>query len=192
MATSAQLLGLAPLAALLPLGACTTEPVDDSFRVVDFEIAGPDQLRLTFSEPLANPAQVDPADFRLSTARTFDVEERDGTVPLTVYSGWQSSGIGAVTPGAPDELIVTVNEYVDLSERCDYVDYYLLLHETYEPDERYDLGVFLHYARGDIPITGASSGAALADISPDWVDYDGFALEVDRFGFINPLRIPCP
>lgn len=193
MAKTAQLLGLAPLAALLPLGACTTEVGDDSFRVISLEISGPDQLLLTFSEPLASPTQVDPDDFRISIGRTFDLDEADGTVPLTVYQfyGWQHSGLASIALGAPDELIFTVHEYVDLAGLCDYVNYYLQLHENDEPDERYDLGVFLHYARGDIPISGASSGGELPDISPDWVDYTGFALEVDRFGFTNPLRIPC-
>ena len=178
------------LASLAAVTACSSG-ADESFRVVALDLDDEGRLILTFSEPVADPTQVDPTDFRLSMARTFDFRQAGAPYVGTVYAGWAGDDVEYLALGpSPTQLILGINPDIMFAAGCDYIDGYLDYYEV--RGVAFDMAMLLHYAATDIPIEAASGSGVLANIAPDWVLSSDYVLELDTYGFHNPLRIPCP
>ena len=195
---------LAGLAACLPMLACNTGGGGDAgFRITSVNYDSQNRLILTFSEPIMDPSGVDPNDFRISYGRTSRLIVPGEPVMETVfYTGIGYGGFDQIAPGdSANQLILSSAYGVDFAYYCENINYNLEYYqnylETYLQQEypgataNFDLGMFLHYAAGDIPIE-SEAGETIADVMPDFVLTDGYLMPEMRYGFINYLRIPCP
>jgi hypothetical protein len=187
---------------LLTIGCEAGESTDDSFRVIELEFDGDATITLTFSQPLAELGTIDPNDFRISAGVTQSFSYDGMTYTMTNYRDLFSDsypldfGFVSLTAGpGPDQLVLQTSESI-AEGVCDWLGVVAELEydEMQDPTSRADGGMFLHYARGEIPIE-SDKGEALADIGRDWVLTEGLTLMVyDSYGFtqLHPqLRIPC-
>jgi hypothetical protein len=191
------------VALLMLTAACSDETEDDGFRIVELEYDGDATITLTFSQPLAELGEVDPKDFRISAGLTQAFSYGGMTYAITNYRElWTDSyppmdpyGFVSLTAG-PESNQIVLQAAEDLSEGiCEwlsFVDEYEQ-NDAMDPQLSFDGAMFLHYARGEIPIA-STEGELLADISPDWVHTPGWVLEREGYGFTEmnqQLRIPC-
>ena len=194
--------------ATAPLLGCGPGGVEVGFRVTNVAFDGEGTLTLTFSQPVANASAIDPNDFRLSVGRTFSYsapETGEGQsnsfyndIDWLNYDYYEPPGrfafASASAGSAANQLLLEDAEGL-IAQACTYVSYYLDYYAQYQPPYvRRDIGIFLHYASGDIPLE-SESGEALADIGPDWVLTEDLSMVRDTYGFIHldpQLRIPCP
>jgi hypothetical protein len=199
---------LAGVAAAAPLLGCGPGDVDQDFRVTSIAFDGEATLTLTFSQPIANADAINPNDFRISFGRTFELTdpESGATERNTFYSdigafgdydyyGPQRFAFAAASAGGSANQLVLDDPDGAIAQACVYVSYYLEYYEQYPYEgAKRDMGLFLHYAAGDIPLE-SESGEPLADVAPDWVlSEQGYLANYD-YGFIHlvpKLRIPCP
>lgn len=160
-------------------------------------------LLLRFSEPMAPVDAVDPADFRLSLARS---------VYYTGYYGQYSWSI-YVDPGVyynynyydPSPMVVTKvaagKKETDILLRFETAldpqvcDWLAQLEEILEndPSQQGKVGLFIHYSPGAVPVESLD-GEVLSPIGPDWVEYDASFMSVEAPGWPNldpQLPIPC-
>lgn len=184
---------------------------DEPFRITSVSFDGESRVVLTFSEPIVNAVGIDPNDFRISASNTFRVtytDPYDGTTYTEQGSYYSDirAFVGdytrfrmlSVSLGTSDNQLVLEGESGFRTIVCNQLAYYESLIEMYldyaGPDGVFELGMFLHYAAGDIPVQ-SESGETIADIGRDWVLSNELYLEVGTFGFPNlspRLQLPCP
>jgi hypothetical protein len=202
-------------AAVAPALACQPSAGEPQFRIVSVEFDGDSTLTLTFSEAIANAAEIDPNDFRISFAQTLagTYVPYDGTAEVDFeltayqdlsifdygggyYGGFERFGFVSAARGAAANQLVLESTTAAISPACEALDYIQTYTGQYHEEIGWtsDFGLFVHYAAREIPLEG-ESGRILADIGADWVLEDGSYLERDSYGFTNlipQLRIPCP
>ena len=189
------------------LFGCEHDDPDDSFRITGVSFDGASTITLTFSQPVANAGEIDPNDFRISVGLTYRTiyagpdgnvtGERARYADLGYYVGNTTRlGWASFSSGADDQL--TLQAELAFATVCDDIADYVATREMYQTDyydPMLEMGMFVHYAAGDIPIR-SDEGETLTDIGPDWVLSDeGYMLVFDALGFpnLNPkLEIPCP
>lgn len=192
----------AALVAALPTLACSTGGDEDRLQVIEVERTDDGRIILTFSEPVEDPGAVDPDDFRLSQAKARRAPP-DAYHPYLytayfdlgyVVDGSDLDRVVSIEVGAsPDQLVLTTEQPLPFDDLCaqinDYFDYWDMYYSR-SSGARLDLGLFVHYAAGDVPIEG-ESGKTLADIAGDWVHVDSYYTFRDSYGIASSLRIPC-
>lgn len=210
----------AALAATVPAlvggTACNIGGDDDGgFRITRVEFDNASTITLTFSEPVADLGEVNPNDFRLSVGMTrqytyvYDgvsytyayTTYQDVSYPAGIYTydygpnrfTFESLAVGAsgsqVVLTSTDPLGPNACEWLDSVE-----DFFEMYTSYYGDDVLWDVGFFLHYASGDVPIEN-QTGVELAEIGPDWVLTEQAGIYSETYGFtmLKPqLRIPCP
>jgi hypothetical protein len=137
-----------------------------------------DRLQLTFSEPLASPAAVNPRQFRLSRAYSmvYGVDDRG-------YASGYYYDLGGQDSYEPPLVIVELEQYQDRPEvlaltlnrpvpidLCDQLLQTKLAISTADPTlQRHgQVGLFLHYTtRGSVGIRDRVDNP-LADLGADW------------------------
>ncbi|PRQ04663.1 hypothetical protein ENSA5_05770 [Enhygromyxa salina] len=209
---------LAALVMATPMIGCGPGGVDnDTFRVTSLAFDGDDTLTLTFTKPIANAAEIDPNDFRISLSRTFRVSYQDPYNPNAapvVYEGsyygdlaGYVNGYGydydygarfsfaSASLGASDQLVLEMSTPLGAGV-CDTIEAYLDnfgMSAAEFPGSVFEMGLFVHYAGQDIPLE-SERGEALVDIGPDWVLSEENYMGIPEFGFprLGPrLQIPC-
>jgi hypothetical protein len=202
---------LASMVPVLALGtSCQTDDDgDDSFRITAIDFDGESTITLTFSQSLADLGDVDPNSFRLSFAVTYQFTYTyDGTTYVEETTNYFDLGefvsddyydfvpvtVTSLTPGSSANRIILETSHVWGAAACESLAYIEAMMEMYpETEIRSDVGMFLHYAGGEVPIESAS-GSMLADIGAEWVLSSENGLGVYEYGFANlhpQLRIPC-
>lgn len=196
---------IAGIVAVLPLFACHESDEDEGFRISKIEFDGETTLTLSFTESLVDPTQVNPNDFRISLGRTY-LFPVDGQVYEGRYyadPGYASNNYGygygysnltitSLSVG-PSKSQLVLETSSTLAAACDQIAEYTAEFGKYidgYPGAKFDMGLFLHYAAGDIPIE-AESGDLLANVIPLWVTTGKTFAQLPNYGFVNPLRIPC-
>jgi hypothetical protein len=195
---------------VLALGtSCQTDGDDENgFRITAIEFDGESTITLTFSEPVAELGDVDPSSFRLSYATTYRftytyqgttyVDDVAIYMDLGVFVGsgdyydFESVTVTALMPGSSPNRVVLQTSHAWGADACDGVAYTEAMMEMYGFVS--DVGLFLHHAAGDIPLT-STSGSALANIGADWVLSGESYFNKYEYGFADlrpQLRIPCP
>jgi hypothetical protein len=188
--------------------SCQTDDDDDRFRIIALEFDGESTITLSFSEPVAELGDVDPSSFRLSLGTTYRFTySYDGTTYTEETTNYFDVGafvstaggyyeqvtVASLMPGSSADRIVLATSGVWGQDACGFVSYLQAQWEAYESSYyAADVGIFLHYAAGDVPLESAS-GSSLADIGADWV-IDG-TNQQSEYGFVRlkpQLRIPCP
>ena len=197
---------IASLAAALPMLACNTSDGEDGFRITSIAYDSQDRLVLTFSEPIVDPSNVDPADFRLSLGRTSQlIVPGQQPMQMTAYDGLGYGGfLDSLALGSePNQLVLTPAYTIDFSYYCEQIDYYLDYYQSTStcisrsttPRAQSGTSTWACSSttpRGGIPIE-SEQGETIADVAPDFVLTDaGYTYDETRYGFINYLRIPCP
>jgi hypothetical protein len=207
------MIGLVTLPAIGLVGGCQTDD-EPGFGIRSIDFDGEDTLTLSFTSAVAEPGNVDPNDFRLSAALTYQLTYSYGgtsysyagsTYTDLAYVVEYGSGGGplrmsftSITPGpSPEQLVLTTALAIDGA--CEWADSTRTMFEEYAEaygdDASFEIDLFLHYAAGEVPITAEDGGHALADIGPDWVLSSALEHAIEEFGFphLRPrLRIPCP
>ncbi|PRQ07869.1 hypothetical protein [Enhygromyxa salina] len=152
-------------------------------------------LLLRFSEPMADPTGVDPADFRISFGMTFSYDyygyapkyENSRYVEPNVYFAYSAPANAiAITPGSqPTDLFVKFGVPIEPAV-CTNAAYMQQEFENVNQLPEYEAraGLFPHYSPGAVPVTSAQ-GQALAPIGPEWVELQGEYLEIYEYGFPN-------
>jgi hypothetical protein len=185
---------------------------EGGFRITNVEFDGDSTIILTFSEPVASIAGIDPNDFRLSHASTSSYTYTYGGMSMTsAYTSYRdvSFDLGGyyyynterfilmevVQGSAANQIVLRASE--SLMPACDEINEDLaefeLYGQMYNPGARFDTALFLHYASGDVPIE-SQAGGLLGDIGADWVRSDDLSIGREGFGFTQlapQLRIPC-
>ena len=190
-------------------------PDDEAFGIVSITYDNDSTITLTFTQPVAELGEVDPNNFRLSRALTQTITYTYDGMPMT-YEYTSYSAIGLFTPESEEYLTFTsiargasateliLEGSLSFGEvACAWVEYvtdeiemnYLTgEYAEYYSDVRFEVGIFLHYAAGDIPIEN-EDGDALANIGADWVTNPENDVYSYAYGFmmLTPkLEIPCP
>lgn len=160
-------------------------------------------LLLRFSEPMAAVDAVDPADFRISFARTVNYSGYYGDYEWSFYADpgvYYSYGyyeyspltISKVTAGNKDtDIVLRFEEPVD-PQVCVWL---AQLEEIYEndPSQQGKVALFTHYSPGEVPVESVD-GEVLGAMGAEWVEYEGAFMNVDEYGWPNldpQVAIPC-
>lgn len=158
-------------------------------------------LLLRFSEPMAPVEGVNPADFRISLAITSTSSDSGYESSSNSYYdpnswvGFSALTVKSVAPGQkPEDIVLRFDAPVDpgLCQAFAEIEENIAYWESY--GYQGDIGLFPHYAPGDIPIKSAD-GEVLAPIGPMWVKepLSGMYL-LGAFGWPNldpQVPIPC-
>lgn len=188
------------------LTGCGPGEIDNDFRVTAIDYDGDTRLLLTFSNPIANADEIDPTAFRISYAITSYLVYAPGYIYQGTY--YQSVGeysypegytdlefVSASLGATPTQLVLELSAPID-DDVCYSIgqfEQYFADYVAQYPGSKADIGLFLHYAAGDIPLTG-TNGQVLADIGRDWVLTEDDYLYRETYGFtqLTPrLEIPC-
>jgi hypothetical protein len=182
----------------------------ESFRIVSVSFDGASTLTLTFSEPIVDVGKFDPNDFRISVGFTYRTTYDGPAGASFTEQGTRYTDVGeyidtytrlgwtSATLGANDKQLMLQAEQV-FGDVCGEIAYYIGQFERYQnsiyTNGVAEMGMFLHYAVGDIPIQN-ESGDTIADIGRDWVLSDNmYEVFFDTFGFpdLTPkLEVMCP
>ncbi|WP_146157466.1 hypothetical protein [Enhygromyxa salina] len=202
------------LVASLPLLGCGPGDIGDGgpFRITSVDFDGDATITLTFSRPVANVDEIDPNDFRISVAQTYSVTYTDPQYGSYTYEGSFYADIGTFDYGsqysysrfeilsatlAADNQIRLEGEFSFGSNVCQQladVEQQLEMYQAQYPGSKADLGMFLHYAAGDIPVL-SEKDETIADIGAQWVVTQELYMSNEAYGFPNlqpKLEIPCP
>ena len=197
----------ATLPLLVAASGCDGDDEDDVFEISEAAFDDEATITLTFTQPVGDVGEVDPNDFRLSFANASALYPYDDTPPdpdelftnysdVGYYEGVKLSFL-SVSPGPEDnQLVLEANASFRESACAVYEMVQYQFEATSMSDEiagEYRVGIFVHYAAGDIPVESAG-GVALADIGANWVMNSN--IYADVYGYFPDLktfvRIPCP
>jgi hypothetical protein len=203
------------VASTLPaLLACSDRQIDTGFRITGVAFDNDSTITLTFSQPVADLADVDPNNFRLSMGQTLSVTYSYGGITETYqytsyrdlatvvynynyYGGYRFSFMSIERGASANQVILRTTDALGPTS-CEFIDYataqFEMYADYYDPNAQFDLAMFLHYAAGDIPVE-SESGVPLTDIGAAWVLTSDTFSDRQGFGFtmLSPqLRIPCP
>ncbi|KIG16778.1 hypothetical protein DB30_04122 [Enhygromyxa salina] len=199
---------------MLPLLGCGPGSIGDggTFRITAVDFDGDATLTLTFSHPVANVDAIDPNDFRISVAQTYSITYTDPDYGTYTYAGTFYSDLGAfgynyqyeytrfeivsATLGA-DNQIRLEGQFAfgdDVCEQLAYAQQQFEMYLAQYPGSKVEIGMFLHYAAGDIPVL-SERDETIANIGAQWVLTESLYMQNDVYGFPNlqpRLEIPCP
>ena len=188
---------------VVPLSACGDDTSDAGPpRIVDLEFLDSCTLQVTFSEPMAEPIDVDPDIFRLSAA-------------FHRYGQTEYYDLGIHFDGSPDEDAPPPKEipsargtprhfiadFIDLQRDEEDHRVMRLLNQLEinavgaceALEEAEDAALLLHYSDFWEPRVTDKSGQPLEDIGSHWVRSLAFKVEVGEYpNMPDLLPIPCP
>jgi hypothetical protein len=187
------------------------EPLPGRPQLVDVRFIDADSLQLTYSEPMAAPAQADPTAFRLSMALVYDYEgtqQETFYIDPTYYNGELYCGTSCSPGGcydycygAPGPSVVAVGLSLDGTDArrivleldnpvsagvCRTLDSFTTFGDSH--------GLFLHYTDDRPGVTDAAGEPALP-LAEHWTLMPGklYAYAGGSFPALDPLLpIPCP
>lgn len=150
---------------------------------------------LRFSEPMADPAGVDPADFRISFAMTStyypyyssEVYELSAYVDPNQYFSYSPAFDAiAISPGGqPTDLFIKFDAPLDpivCTNAAIVAQDYEQLSQSPEYEAR--AALYPHYSPGGAPVLSAQ-GEALAAIGPEWVE-----MPLGEYGYVYEYGFP--
>jgi hypothetical protein len=162
--------------------------------IVSAALIGGDEVRITFSEPVRPPADVEPLKFRLSIAYSYNAEGPiyteyedlnqnviDGDTQFSQLLGACTSEVSAIP-----ETSIPIN---GLCRR---------LSELADGSNNQKVGLYLHFRQAGTPTIQDRSGNPLADVSEEWATpVDGSLLNTKRDTTEfpgNPIQVSvsCP
>ena len=124
------------VAAAIPMLGCPVDDNDESFRVSAVAFDGESTITLTFTEPVGELADVDPAAFRLSFASSYTFTyTSDGVTQTYEYTSYNDLAgfiddyytdrvtVTSLTPGTAANQIVLQTNAAWGTPACDFVEY---------------------------------------------------------------------
>jgi hypothetical protein len=169
-------------------------------------------LLLRFSEPMASVDGIDPNDFRVSLATTWQYQGYYGYAYKSarysdpnIYLGYDYYYYGYGYKPLVADLIANGKKATDILLRfvdpmeADACQQYIDLQAAYadydaQANADAKIGLFPHYSPGVVPVQSAD-GEVLAAIGPEWVEFGGTYMELyGEFGWPNldpQIEIPC-
>ena len=168
--------------------SCVGDDVDATPpTIVSAAMISGDEIRITFSEPVQPPDQVDPTKFRLSIAYRYNAEGSistryedlsvgtvDGVVPFDELSGQCTAEVAAV-----------LASNVGISAVCQRIA------ELAEDSIKTQIGLYLHFTEEGSPTIEDRSGNPLAGIAEDWFRLeDGGLIMTDSVSSTDDSRPP--
>jgi hypothetical protein len=170
-------------------------------------------LLLRFSEPMAPVDGIDPSDFRVSLATTWQyfsayygyVYKSSNYWDPNTYLGYEYYYYGYGYKPLVADLIANGSQPTDIVLR--FVDeleegacqQFVNLQASYadydaQPNADAKIGLFPHYSPGAVPVESAD-GEVLAAIGPEWAEFPGQGMSLYyEFGWPNldpQIEIPC-